>query len=413
MSSLDESLRRFEAVEANLIKLEKLWNKLTKNLPSGIVFSSNPIYEDACRSYKHILKSLPSIDGWKPNSLPCDLHQIAQDRLNALEIGVDAPMARISVELEIEKPGKELREYRFRFNQKRRQLIYNQLLKLCNEIEQLLNNLQKNHPIDYEDEIDFDNEEDVDRWQKITKEKIDDPDWQTFCNIIKQIDVLLGSGMSRPKRWYDMQRHISYAQINDLKDIILFDWPSVKLGITQYLYTSEEPIPVNIEDLGELVASKPSGHVITKLNWNNLSAENFERLIFNLVSSEENYENVEWLMHPNAPDRGRDLSCYRVNQDRLGGVSRKRMIIQCKHWLSKGVNLSDISTVKDQIKLWEPPRVDILVIATTGRFTADAVSWVERHNQSDSCITIELWAETNLESILASNPALVAEFGLR
>lgn len=410
MSSLDESLRQFEATEANLVKLEKLWDTIVKNVPSGIVFGSNPIYENACFSYEHILKRLPSIDGWKPASLPCDLDQIAQERLDALEID---PIAQISVEIEIEKPGKELREYRFRFNQKRRQLIYNQLLRFCDEVEQLLNNLQKNHPIDYDNEIDFDNEEDVDRWQEITKKKIDDPDWRTFCSIIKQIDVLLGSSMSRPKRWHDMQRHISYAQINDLKDIILFDWPSVKLGITQYLYTSEEPIPVNVEDLGELVASKPSGRVITKLNWNNLSAEDFERLIFNLVSSEENYENVEWLMHANAPDRGRDLSCYRVNRDRLSGVSRKRIIIQCKHWLSKAVSLPDISTVKDQIKLWEPPRVDILVIATTGRFTADAVNWVEKHNQSDSCITIELLAETNLESILALNPALVAEFGLR
>ena len=89
------------------------------------------------------------------------------------------------------------------------------------------------------------------------------------------------------------------------------------------------------------------------------------------------------------------------------------MIIQCKHWLSKSVAPKNFSEVKEQVKLWEPPRIDILVIATTGRFTADAISLIERHNQSDSAMTIEMWAESHLERVLASNPALVAEFGLR
>jgi hypothetical protein len=118
-------------------------------------------------------------------------------------------------------------------------------------------------------------------------------------------------------------------------------------------------------------------------------------------------------MRTNASDKGRDLSVFKVHQDMLSGVTRKRVIIQCKHWLTKSVCPADISLVKDQVKLWEPPRIDILVIATTGRFTADAISMIERHNQSDSAMTIEMWPESHLEKILASKPALVAEFGLR
>ncbi|WP_392531727.1 hypothetical protein [Nostoc sp. C117] len=57
MSQLDKALRKFEAVEANLVKLEKLWDLLIKNIPNGINFGSNPVYEDACRSYEHILIS--------------------------------------------------------------------------------------------------------------------------------------------------------------------------------------------------------------------------------------------------------------------------------------------------------------------------------------------------------------------
>jgi len=44
-------------------------------------------------------------------------------------------------------------------------------------------------------------------------------------------------------------------------------------------------------------------------------------------------------------DRGRDLSVVRVTRDHLSGVSRARVIIQCKHWLSKSVSLSDLTAL--------------------------------------------------------------------
>ena len=65
------------------------------------------------------------------------------------------------------------------------------------------------------------------------------------------------------------------------------------------------------------------------------------------------------------------------------------------------------------MKLWEPPRVDVHVIATSGRFTSDAVAVVEKHNQSDSALRVEMWAESHLERLLASRPGIIAEFGLR
>lgn len=113
------------------------------------------------------------------------------------------------------------------------------------------------------------------------------------------------------------------------------------------------------------------------------------------------------------PDRGRDLSVYRVYADPLGGTLRQRVIIQCKHWQSRSVAPANIAALKEQMKLWEPPRVDIHVIATSGRFTSDAVAIVEKHNQSDSALRIEMWPESHLERLLASRPAIIAEFGLR
>jgi len=63
--------------------------------------------------------------------------------------------------------------------------------------------------------------------------------------------------------------------------------------------------------------------------------------------------------------------------------------------------------------LWQSPRVDVLIIATTGRFTTDAIDFIEKHNNSDRAMKIEMWPESHLEGLLAARPGLVAEFRLR
>jgi Restriction endonuclease len=103
----------------------------------------------------------------------------------------------------------------------------------------------------------------------------------------------------------------------------------------------------------------------------------------------------------------------RVEADPLGGVRRHRIIIQCKHWLSRSVGPGDVSDVRSQMELWQPPRVDGLIIATTGRFTADAISLIEQHNQADRALHISMWPDSHLEMLLAARPHLIAEFRLR
>jgi len=225
--------------------------------------------------------------------------------------------------------------------------------------------------------------------------------------------ILIGDSIKRPKCWYDMQRHLHFGLICDLWSIKQSDWPDIKNFIYTAIYAEDEPIPVQVKDLDDIVSTKPSGRVTTKLAWEKITAEDFERLIYCLISSEASYENPEWLLKTTAPDRGRDLSAYRVNVDNLSGVTRKRVIFQCKHWLSKSINLSDIAMVKEEIKLWEPPRIDVLVIATSGRFTSDAVAYIEKNNQSDTALMIEMWPESHFERLIAMRPYLIAEFGLR
>lgn len=392
-SPLNTALRIFEAAEANLVKLEKLWMEIESVIPSGVAFLEDSGYENNCRDFANVLACLPKIDGWKPEIHLMDLNEIGQNRLDAMEVGEIE--FQISVENQIYEPAKLIREYRHKFDRKRRELVRDALQSAIDSIDEDLRDLA----------IELEGESEIN--DAVTRSSFDD-----LKSHIAEIDTLLGSE-PRPSRWADLHRHLHFGLLGDLQDIIKHDWPSVKSGIRKSLYGEKEPIPVEIDDLGSLVSSKPTGPIVTQLNWGKLSPDEFERVIFALISSEKGYENPEWLMKTNAPDRGRDLSVLRVHNDPLGGVFRHRTIIQCKHWLSKSVSVSDIAEIKEQMKLWEPPKVDIQVIATSGRFTSDAVALVEKHNQSDSGLRIEMWPESHLERLLSSRPSLIAEFGLR
>lgn len=392
-SPLNAALRHFEAAEANLNKIESVLAQIEASIPKGIVFGNDPAYDSSCRNFDDLLKALPKIDGWKPDIYLFELNKIAQNRFDAQEL--DEVNYFVQVEGDIEEPGRLLAEYRHRFTQKRRELIRDALVELIDAVDSNLRELGKP------------------REQEVASIMVEHPLFEQLKSNVAQINTLLGSSVSKPARWGDLHRHMHFGMLGDLHDIIENDWPSVKSGLRKSLYGENEPVPCDVEDLGVLVNKRPSGPVATKLEWARLGEDDFERLMFTLISSEPGYENPEWLMKTNAPDRGRDLSAYRVYADPLGGTLRQRVIIQCKHWQAKSVGPGEIATLKEQMKLWEPPRIDVHVIATSGRFTSDAVALVEKHNQSDSALRIEMWPESHLERLLASRPSIIAQFDLR
>ena len=393
-SSLDDALRDFEAAEANLAKAERLWAEIEEMIPEGIEFSGgrgDAEYDDRCRVLREILAGLPAIDGFTVRDCLLGLNAIAQMRLDARELGE----VYVSTEESIFEQGKQLREYRFKFRSKRRELVRRAVLYLIDRIEEALGEVS----------------EAVAKADPGSGPSQDD--WERLRGYVNQIDTLLGSSCTRPERWGDLLRHLSFAQPHDFRDICDLDWPAVRQGLARAVYGDGEPLPVRVKDLGELTEAQPTGPVATKLHWEGLTAEGFERLVYCLISDAEGYENPGWLTKTNAPDRGRDLSITLAQSDPLSGLRRSRVIIQCRHWLDRSVTPRDVGELRDQMKLWEPPRVDILVIATSGRFTSDAVALIEKHNQSDSALHIEMWPESHLERLLAARPALIAEFHLR
>lgn len=231
----------------------------------------------------------------------------------------------------------EIDEYRFHLNRARRKLVRDRVLQLVSEINAILAGLER-------------------RFQPC-QQPVDDDAWLLFVRAFTEVERLTGNSVPRKARWAYIRRHIAGGLGQDLHDIITADWPSVLEEIQDSLYSELEPLPVQVENLASLVAAKPTGSVTTKLIWNAISADDFERLLFNIVA--------------------------------------------------------DVSEASDQMSLWEPPTVHVLVFATSGRFTADAVAWVEKHNDNNGRPHIEMWPDSHLELLLASRPHLVAEFRLR
>jgi hypothetical protein len=282
-----------------------------------------------------------------------ELDDIAQARMDSLEIG--EPGLLVDLDAAIVAPAAEAGDYRHRFERTRRGLVRRRLQDLIAEIDELLSALA----------VPPDDRDLLPGWaEEFT--------WDELREMVAETRRLLkGQFPSGP-----LLRHLSFAEPVDLRDIVIRDWPTVRTTIARQLYLEREPLPVDVEDLATLAASGPAGVVTTALNWPALDDEAFERLIFNLIGDTTGYENAKWLTRTNAPDRGRDLSVDRVLNDELAGTRRLRVLIQCRHWTSKSVTPTRASEAVTKAELWTDPRFDVVVIATTGRFTSDAVAWI-------------------------------------
>jgi hypothetical protein len=383
-----------ETTEANLVKLERVWSSLRGLIPEGMAFGAPAKYDDHLREYSALIAAMPSVDGHRLENSTMDYNAIGQARLDARE--ADELEMHVHVEEMIDKPERDIAEYKFRLRKKRRHLVRIIARELVSEFETELIALTARRPVGSRD-----------------NQSISDEELSRLRTIVSQLDRVLGSLASRPGRWGDLRRHLAFGQWSDISDIVKLDWPAIGPAILTSLYGENDPLPVLVADLDSLEELPHDAPVPTALKFSVLRADDFERLLFALVSGEIGYENPQWLMRTNAPDRGRDVSVDRVIADPLGGTRRERVIIQCKHWQETSVGVSELSLLKEQVKLWEPPRVGVLVIATTGRFTADAVRSIEKHNDDGAAPRIEMWPDSHLELLLSRRPAIIGDFGLR
>ena len=394
---LEAALEQFDTVDSNLRKLKKVFYQMSKLIPRNFAAvigeEEGQRYTELLRSWHAIVTSLPLIGRFQIATSPLSLDALIQARTESGQAAQASSVSVISPGTGLDQPWGEIQEYEAKLRQARLDLVRDRLIELIGVIDPLIPLLAGRVQPDHQ--------------------PIVDDDWDRLANALRQVERLTGGMIPRRGRWRDMHRHLSIGQGVDLQDIARLDWPSVRAELMENLYSELEPLPVKVDNLIDLAQARPSGPVSTELKWDAITATDFERLLFNIVADAGGYTNPQLLMHTNAPDRGRDISVERVIRDTLSGTRHRRVIIQAKHWLSKSIRPQDVSDALSQIVLWEPPTVNVLILATSGRFTADAVAWIERHNNEGRQPVIEMWPDSHLELLLAERPHLVAGSRLR
>lgn len=391
---LAAALDAFDRAAVNLTRAERVWAELEALIPSHILFGADESggYHALCIAWDDLVAGLPAINGWTIANKPVELDNLAQWRLDALEIGELS--AQLDADAAASAPGRDLTEYKTRLNRARRTLVRRRAEDLLGQVDRVLPRLQAVTPSD--------------------REPVASADWTALTTALRELDRLIGDGTVRQGRWPELRRHVAWSQGQDLHDIAALDWPSVRADVVAATSSDLDPMSVGVADLGLLAdAGSTGGPVAVALHWERLTAEDFERLLFNLISDLPGFYNTSWLTNTTAPDRGRDLSADKEIRDSAGLVLNQRIIVQAKHWQSRSVRHQDITEVLASLSLWEPPVVHHLIFATSGRFTGDAVTLVDKHNASGARPLIDMWPESRMEGLIAERPHLAAEFGLR
>lgn len=267
---LDEVLRQFDIAAANLARLDKVWERARSLIPDSIVFGSDPEYEELCRQWDDLVEALPRLKGWRITSRPIDLNALAQWRFDAQEVGELSHV--ISAGEAADEPTRELEEYRHRLRRARRLAISSRAETLIADVDQTLGQLV---PLYERDDT-----------------SIVDPRWERLSVDVRELDRLLGDSATRTGRWGELRRHLAWSQGTDLHDIAIHDWPSVRRDIDAAIYPDVEPLQSEDVDLGELATSAVQGAVTVRLKWELLDAEDFERVVYDVLLDAPEYQNV-------------------------------------------------------------------------------------------------------------------------
>jgi len=388
---LQDALGIFAKVEANLDKLEGVWNRIRDLMPDGPSYGLDTSEWRQLRlAWAELCTGIAPIDGVTIEPYLPAPDELADANVRAMEEGDVLRFLTYR-----DRPGEEIVEYRVRLERARRALAVGQLRSVVADIDTMLNTVEViDHRATWGGEF----------------------GWASLKRGIDELEQLVGGLIPRRARWNDLHRHMRFAQDNDLRDVVDMDWPSVRGELEPLIFNELEPLPIDASiDLGSLGRSKPprpsAGPV--PLGWDALDDELFERLIFVLLQRTDGYTDVTWLMPTRAPDRGRDIQAYQLVSDPLMPSRRIRVIVQCKHWTTKSVNPDEVSAVLTRMALWEPPTVEVVIIATCGRFTADAVAMIEKREEARQSPRVIMLADSDLETLLSQHQGLIAEFGLR
>lgn len=132
-SPLMKALEQFDASEANVAKIEKVWADMGPMIPSGLSFGSSAEFDDLEREYRALADSLPAIDGFRlENSVPTP-NEVAQANFDAAELG--EPFGYVAADELATGPARQIAEYRYRLQSKRKALVRDALVDLIDAVD--------------------------------------------------------------------------------------------------------------------------------------------------------------------------------------------------------------------------------------------------------------------------------------
>lgn len=386
---LSDLLEQMDRAAANLSKLESVWERAQAFIPEGPALGSPVEYDDLGRAWSDLIQGLPPIDGWTITEDLPDVAAIGEAFLEYAEIG-EPPTA---VWEEATRPERDLRDYRYRLNTARRRATRRRLEELMAVVDaaiaQVVSDSEALPPND----------------------RVESDHAQLVVDSVAEIDRLMGAAAERTGRWSELRRHLHFGEAHDWTDIATFDWPTIRPDIEAAGFADTDPLPVAGIDLGEAAGGTLTGSVTTALDWSSLDDEGFERLLFNLLRAFDDHSNVKSLTKTNAPDRARDLSFDRRIQASTGLVRNERVLVQAKHWLTKSVSHHEIAQAVTTAEGWTPS-FDVVIVATSGRFTTEAVNWADKRSTAGKRPDVELWPDSELEALLARHPGIAIAHGL-
>lgn len=87
---LYETLNRFDAIEANLARIDKVLEEYDALVPERIVFTTGSPEglraDELLAAYAELLTSLPTIAGWRLDAEPVPLDDVARTRMDAADM---------------------------------------------------------------------------------------------------------------------------------------------------------------------------------------------------------------------------------------------------------------------------------------------------------------------------------------
>jgi hypothetical protein len=140
---LEKALEQFDIVEANVRRLQKIWDEIRQLVPGDPEFTDNTSpgdqrYRELLRAYQAIIKALPPIGARSIETTPWELNDIGRARLDARLWGEG--LAEVDVEADINAPALEIEEYHAALIQARRELVRDHLTRLMGVVDPLLKN---------------------------------------------------------------------------------------------------------------------------------------------------------------------------------------------------------------------------------------------------------------------------------